>query len=283
LAGQNRGIEIFVLRLKLQLDIESMPNDILSQWWTEIPLLQRRREASHSSQDEGRNDRFAAESEAYPPTLEIIFWIVAKRQTRWLHLWILSEATRECNLQRYMRELMNERVINEDTSSAVRMLELRSIDVEAKEGEDGFTCLMTAAGNGHPAIWRLLINKGAQLEAKNSDGWVQLHWAAFVGHVEIVRLFCDCVEARSNGGWRTLHRTTYHCHISVVKELIDERNAEINELTEERNGEIMQEVFMGERHGRLPETVTDPTLQPTWSQHGGILWVSDKSLHIYTL
>ncbi len=47
---------------------------------------------------------------------------------------------------------MNERVINEDTSSAVRMLELRSIDVEAKEGEDGFTCLMTAAGNGHPAI-----------------------------------------------------------------------------------------------------------------------------------
>ena len=120
------------------------------------------------------------------------------------------------------------------TSSVVRMLEMRSIDVEAKEGEYGITCLMTAAQNGHLAICRLLIDKGAQLEAKCWDGRTPLHFAALQGHVEIVRLLCDRgadVEALGNDGWRPLHYAAYNGHISVVKELIEERNAEINART----------------------------------------------------
>jgi ankyrin repeat protein len=53
----------------------------------------------------------------------------------------------------------------------------------------------------------------------------------YQGHVEIVRLLCDHgadVEARTNSGWRPLHLAAMHGHISVVKELIEERNAEIN-------------------------------------------------------
>ena len=43
--------------------------------------------------------------------------------------------------------------------------------MEARRGgrEDGDTCLMTAAYNGHLDICRLLIDKGAQVEAKDSD------------------------------------------------------------------------------------------------------------------
>jgi len=111
------------------------------------------------------------------------------------------------------------------------MLEMRSIDVEAKGGEYGQTCLMTAARSGHLAICRLLIDKGAQLEAKNSNGSTPLHHAAIQGHVEIVRLLCDHgadVEARGNAGWRPLHTAVWKGHISIVKELIDERNAEVN-------------------------------------------------------
>ncbi len=69
------------------------------------------------------------------------------------------------------------------------------------------------------------------MEAKDSDGWTPLHSAALRGHVEIVRLLCDRgadVEARDNGGRRPLHYAAFHGHISVVKELIEERNAEIN-------------------------------------------------------
>jgi ankyrin repeat protein len=117
------------------------------------------------------------------------------------------------------------------TSSVVRMLEMRSIDVEAKGGEYGATCLIIAAYYGHLDICRLLLDKRAQLEAKSSNGCTPLYCAAAQGHNDVVRLLCDRgadVEARSVNGWRPLHRTAYHGHISVVKELIEERNAEIN-------------------------------------------------------
>ena len=117
------------------------------------------------------------------------------------------------------------------TSSVVRMLEMRSIDVEAKGGVYGETCLKAAAEHGHLAICRLLLDKGAQVEARNRYGCTPLHYAAWNGHVEIVRLLCDRgadVEARNNNGYRPLHVAAYLGHISVVKELIDERNAEIN-------------------------------------------------------
>ena len=116
------------------------------------------------------------------------------------------------------------------TSSVMRMLEMRSIDVEAKD-EYGMTCLHSAARFGHLAICRLLIVKGAQLEAKNRNGSTPLHWAAYRGHVEIVRLLCDRgadVEACADYGCRPLHEAAMNGHISVVKELIEERNAEIN-------------------------------------------------------
>jgi ankyrin repeat protein len=58
------------------------------------------------------------------------------------------------------------------------MLEMRSIDVEAKISEDvgDWTCLMTAAYFGLVDIFRLLIGKGAQIEAKIKDGSTSLHW-----------------------------------------------------------------------------------------------------------
>ncbi len=104
--------------------------------------------------------------------------------------------------------------------------------MEAKGGVYGRTCIITAAYNGHLAICRLLIDKGAQLEAKDDSGCTPLHEAACQGHVEIARLLCDRgadVEAQSYyGGWRPLHFAANNGHITVVKELIEERNAEIN-------------------------------------------------------
>ena len=74
--------------------------------------------------------------------------------------------------------------------------------MEARErGVLGRTCLQIATWNGHLAICRLLIDKVAQLEAKNRYSWTPLHYAADRGHVDIVRLLCDRgadVEARDS-------------------------------------------------------------------------------------
>jgi hypothetical protein len=165
----------------------------------------------------------------------------------------LSKATRECkNLQRVMREVRIWGRYGEDrgrtqlfyfcskgmTSSVIRMLEMKSIDVMARTGgrEDGSTCLMAAARYGHLDICRLLIDKGADIQAKSSGGWTPLHSAAGQGgHIEIVRLLCDRgadIEARDNGGWRPLHYAAIYGHISIVKELIEVRNADINARTD---------------------------------------------------
>jgi ankyrin repeat protein len=162
----------------------------------------------------------------------------------------LSKATRECkNLQKVMREVMNwERrggrtqlnyyCYKGMTSSVMRMLEMKSIDVEARQKcgfFGGFTCLRQAARYGHLDICRLLIDKGAHIEAKDSSGWTSLHYAAEKGHLEIARLLCDRgadIEARSNSGRRLLHIAAMCGYISIVKELIEVRNAEINARTD---------------------------------------------------
>jgi len=221
-------LKVINVNSTLSLELQELKNELKKSW----------------------DARFAAAFLCEPrPTLESILWIVAKSgfTEEVAPLMNLSKATRECkNLQREMREVRMGRWRGKTqlyyycwkgmTASVVRMLEMRSIDVEAKEGEYGRTCLMIASDNGHLAICRLLIDKGAQLEAKNSGGDTPLLWAAFGGHIEMIRLMCDHgadVEARSESGRRPLHWAAINGHISVVKELIEERNAEINARDEE--------------------------------------------------
>jgi hypothetical protein len=112
----------------------------------------------------------------------------------------LSKATRECkNLQRVMREVMNWGryeggrwtqlfyfCLMGMTSSVKRMLDMKSIDMEARQGgrEDGSTLLIEAAYYGHLDICRLLIDKGAQVNAKCSGGVTPLHNTAINGYIE---------------------------------------------------------------------------------------------------
>jgi hypothetical protein len=241
-------------------------------------LLQEEEDRLIAAKTKAWNDRFAAESEAYPPTLESILWIVAKSgfTLEVAPLMNLSKATRECkNLQRVMREVMNRSRWGGQTqlhyccehgmtSSVVRMLEMRSIDVEARErGGYRRTCLHTAAQNGHLAICRLLIDKGAQLEAKDVSDMTPLHWAAIRGHVEIVRLLCDRgadIEARCYDGLTPLHWASRNGHISVVKELIEERNAEIN-----------ARFYRGWTALRLARQENKPDVAAYLVSHGGIV------------
>jgi len=245
---------------------------------TNDPLLQAEETRLTAAKTKAWNDRFAAESAAYPPTLESLLWIVAKNgYTKEVAPFMnLSKASRECkNLQRVMREVRNwgrngrggrppcyRGGITQlhyfcwegSISSVKRMLDMKSIDVEAKIGgkEDGRTCLMTAALHGHLDICRLLIEKGAQVKAKDRSGYTPLHYAAEKGRIEIVRLLCDLgadVEARITEwprGSRPLHMAAAYGHISIMKELIEVRNADIN--VRDDDGDTV--LFIARRHGK---------------------------------
>ena len=61
-------------------------------------------------------------------------------------------------------------------------------DVNAKESAGGGTPLLVAATFGRADAAKLLIEKGANVNARSNDGATALHGAAFFCHTEIVRL-----------------------------------------------------------------------------------------------
>ena len=52
----------------------------------------------------------------------------------------------------------------------------------------GKTTLLLAAGSGHPSTVDLLLEKGADLKAKDNQGWNALHIAASFGRDNVLQL-----------------------------------------------------------------------------------------------
>jgi hypothetical protein len=277
-----RIIEAAIRHLEICIEIEVAATLALNRFQTRYtlamrntdPLLRAEETRLIAVKTKAWNDRFAAWRAANPPTIEDVLWIVAKNGYTDLisKLINLSKFTRICqNLQPVMREVKNRYGWTQlhyfcmmgKTASVMRMLAMKSIDVEAKEDESGITCLMEAANDGHLDICRLLIDKGAQLEAKSSNaGLTPLHYAADRGFTEIVRLLCDRgadIESHTNGGWRPLHSSSYNGHISIVKELIEERNAEINSKIDDGSTSL-----------RLAREYNKPDVTAFFVSHGGI-------------
>jgi ankyrin repeat protein len=87
------------------------------------------------------------------------------------------------------------------------MLLDKGADIEAKD-KDGWTPLLYAAVTMHEAIVRMLLDKGADVEAKNEDGRTPLLYAAERGHEAVVRMLLDKgadIKAKDKDGWTPKH------------------------------------------------------------------------------
>jgi hypothetical protein len=172
-------------------------------------------------------DRFAAYKTANPASIEDVLWIIAKMGHTKVAapLMNLSKATRYCKyLQTTMREVKNEKgqtqlwfyCKNGMTKSVERMLSMRNIDIEASSkwlSRDGFTCLHIAVFSRRIDICKLLIEKGANLEAKDANGFTPLYWAIMSSNVEMVQFLCDLganVDVRDEFG------TPFHIAVFMV-------------------------------------------------------------------
>jgi tetratricopeptide (TPR) repeat protein len=92
----------------------------------------------------------------------------------------------------------------------VRLLLAKGANIEARTGS-GQTALIEAAASGKTAAARLLLEKGADIEARSNDGGTALLWAAFFHRTDAARLLLDNganIEARTNDGETALIAST---------------------------------------------------------------------------
>ncbi len=118
----------------------------------------------------------------------------------------------------------------------VRQLLDKGADVNAKD-KDGYTALMEASGGGHVDVVNLLLAKGADINAKDKKRWTALMEASFGGHGDVVELLLAKgadVNAKLENGRTALMGAAFGGHVDVEKRLLDKVD-DVNE--KEKNGE----------------------------------------------
>ncbi|KAI9826793.1 MAG: hypothetical protein M1819_007264 [Sarea resinae] len=90
--------------------------------------------------------------------------------------------------------------------------------------EDGRTALHKAAFYGHKLVVNVLLEKGADIDARSSDELTALHLAARKGNESVVRLLVEKgadLDARDITGRSSLHLAADQGHYAIVQYLLD--------------------------------------------------------------
>jgi hypothetical protein len=241
------------------------------------PVLRSRHLLLMTAKNEAWEAYFKAHKAANPKTIEDILWIMAKAGHTKLvaPLMNLSKVTRNCihlqpimmnvKLGRRGRTQLHHCAEKGLTTSVKRLLSIRNINVNVKDDVYGATALHDAAINGHVEIVRLLLQNGAEVNAKDKIGNTPLHWAASEGHVDILHLLVENganLEAQDVDGERVLHRAAYNGNLPFIQELISRYHVDI--YAKDADGRT---ALSWARHGN-PHS--NPTVTAFLQANGGI-------------
>jgi ankyrin repeat protein len=87
------------------------------------------------------------------------------------------------------------------------------------------TALHLAAENHHPEIARILLEQGADCNARSDGAWAPLHIAAEKGYLDIIKLLSHHganLNAETTNGMTPLHWAATNGNVEVVKELLSQ-------------------------------------------------------------
>ena len=113
---------------------------------------------------------------------------------------------------------------------AVEFLALNGADIHATEGKIGWTVLHNEALNGHLETARLLIAKGADVNALDNGRRAPIIWAAGGGQLPAVELLLDSgadIMTRTAADWTPLHAAAAIAYGEMMQMLL-EREAQVN-------------------------------------------------------
>lgn len=92
--------------------------------------------------------------------------------------------------------------------------------VHTEDPKTGGTLLHYAALRGYTKLVQTLIGRGAEVDAKNTEGFTPLHEAARTGQADVVKVLLDCGEADINGKAGPGEKTPFDVATPEVKDLL---------------------------------------------------------------
>jgi hypothetical protein len=104
----------------------------------------------------------------------------------------------------------------------VRVRSLLDDGADLHQGNDSM--LLCACRKGHVEVIKLLLDRGAEVDRVDSNGFTALGWACRKGHVEVIKLLLDRgakVDRAGSDGSTALRRACHGGHVEVVKLLLE--------------------------------------------------------------
>ncbi|KAK0761671.1 hypothetical protein N5P37_005653 [Trichoderma harzianum] len=164
--------------------------------------------------------------------------------------------------------------------AVVKLLVEKGADIDAKDG-GGRTPLLWATYNGHKAIVELLVEKGADIEAKDNYGRTPLSWAAYNGHKAIVELLVEKgadIAAKDDSGRTPLSWAAENGHEAIV-ELLVEKGADIAAKDDYGQTPLSQAAEKGHKHKAIAELLVKKGADIEAKDNSGrtpLSWAAEK-------